>query len=155
MGERRTRHATAIIGLLALASSLAPAPQAPTDPARDPRAISREKAAICRRMVDYYRESIKAPPRNVDPLGPAGRYAADYEPIELWSRRLADAGLEAAADAGERAAILQGEVDRIGKFSGEIAEMGRDSPEWKVVADRVGYYRLDAEYRLAREKAGK
>ncbi len=156
MRERRNRQASAIFGLLALASSLAPAPQAPATPPREPKVIAESKAEVCRRMVDYYRATLQAPPRGgVEPLSPADRYAAGYEPIELWSRRLADARLDATADPAGRAAILQAEVDRIGKFSGDVQQMARDAPEWKFVADRLEYYRLDAEYRLAMEKAGK
>ncbi len=107
-------------------------------------------------MLDYYRESLKAPPAPGDPArSPAERYAAGYEPIELWSRRLVDARLDGAATADERIAVLNAEVERIAKFSTEISGIARNEPEWRVVADRTEFYRLDAEYRLAKEKAGR
>jgi hypothetical protein len=104
-------------------------------------------------MLDYYREVLKAPPKpNVEPQQ---TYAEGYEPIELWSRRLADARLDAAANAEERVSILAGEVERIRKFSGDIKEIANTQNEWRSVADRVEFYELDAEYRLAKEKAGR
>ena len=115
--------------------------------------MAEARVKVCERMLDYYRESMKAPPAPGDPVQvPADRYAAGYEPIQLWSRRLVDAKLDAAADLEGRLGILAAEVDRIKTFEVGVKEMAKNEPEWKVVADRIEFYRLEAEFRLAKEK---
>jgi hypothetical protein len=152
---RRTSRAALALGTFALTAALAPAPQAP-DKAGPLKELAEARVKVCERMLDFYRESFKAPPAaGVAPQSPADRYAANYEPLELWSRRLADARLDLASRPDERVAILLGEVDRIRKFSGDLREMARAEPEWRIVSDKVEFYQLDAEYRLAKEKAGR
>src|SRR3954452_3389050 len=123
-----TRHpsrAALALGTFALVAALAPAPQAPDKPG-PLRELAGARVKVCERMLDFYRESFRAPPvAGAAPQSPADPYAANYEPLELWSRRLADARLDAAAGPDERVAILAGEVERIKKFAGELKEMAK------------------------------
>jgi hypothetical protein len=147
------------LGSLALIAALAPAPQeivkvrVGVGKLKD---LAESRAKVCERMLDYYRESLKAPPAPGDPVSsPAERYAAGYEPIQLWSSRLVEARLDAALDLDARVAILASEVERINKFATELKEIAKNEPEWRVVSDRVEFYRLEAEYRLVKEKGGR
>jgi hypothetical protein len=153
----KTRHRSRvalILGSLALIAALAPAPQEAAKVQVDRlKELAEARATVCRRMVDYYRESLKGPPKpNRDP---DDWYAASYEPIELWTRRLVEARLDAAAGPDERIAILASEVERIDKFSGEIRAIADANPSLKVIADQVDFGRLEIEFRLTKEKAGR
>jgi hypothetical protein len=155
MITQRISPSALALGALALIAALAPAPQAPekVGPLRE---LAEARAKVCERMLDFYRESLKAPvPRGGVAQEPQERYAAGYEPIELWSRRLVDAKLDAAKGPGDRVAILAAEVERIKKFAADVKGVAAAEPEWKIVADKVEFYLLDAEYRLEKEKAGR
>jgi hypothetical protein len=153
----RVSRVALTLGLLSLIAALAPAPQEVAKDKVGPlKELAEARAKVCERMLDYYRESLKAPPAPGNAVqSPGDRYAAGYEPIELWSRRLIDAKIDAAADLDARIVILASEVERINKFASELKEIAKNEPEWKVVSDRVEFYRLEAEYRLAKEKGGR
>jgi hypothetical protein len=144
------------LGSLALLAALAPAPQEVakvTVNVGQLKELAEARAKVCQRMVDYYRDTLKAPPKpNRDP---DDWYAASYEPIEIWSRRLLDARLDSAASPDERITLLAAEVERIAKFAGEIRGIAEANPGLKVIADQVDFMRLEVEFRLAKEKAAR
>ena len=151
----RPRHGSRLslaLGSFSLLAALAPAPRE-QDQAGPSRELASARAKLCERMVDYYREAQKNPPKpnNQD----ADAYLATYEPIELWSRRLADARLEAAKAPEERVAILAGEVERLKKIAGDLRELAQTAQTIRVLADTMTFHQLDAESRLAREKDGR
>jgi hypothetical protein len=154
--NRQTRINSMILAAIALITSLAPAPQqvAPTQ-VGELKTLADARVKICDKMLDYYRESLKGPPAPGDPLNPAQRYAAGYEPIQVWSKRRVDAQLDGAADHEGRVKVLSDEVDRIQKFAGELRSIAQGQPEWQVVSDTAEFYRLEAEYRLSKEKASR
>jgi hypothetical protein len=151
--HRRSRVALAL-GTLALIAALAPAPQdAKRGDAGRPRQLAEARAKVCLRMVEYYRDALKAPPKpNRDP---DDWFAASYEPIETWSRRLLDARLDASAGPDERITLLAAEVERIDKFAGELRVIAEGNPSMKIIADQVDFLRLEVEFRLAKEKAAR
>jgi hypothetical protein len=107
-------------------------------------------------MLDFYRESLKAPPAPGDPVkGPAERYMAGYEPIQVWSKRLLEARLDGSADVEGRVRVLTEEVERMKKFEVELPRFAQGEPEWRIVIDSAAFYRLEVEYRLAKEKASR
>lgn len=150
----RRRGTWVLLGALAVLPALAPSPQILVKPkVGEIKRLADERAKLAERMLDYYRESLKAPPAPGDPIqNPAARYAAGYEPIRVWSRHLLDARLDGAANAEGRIRILATEIERIEKFEKGIQEMAKNNPEWRVVADGVAFNRLEIESRLAKEK---
>ncbi len=148
---RLTRGAPAL-GFLAILAALAPAPLA-ADPASDARKAAEARVAAAKEVLDLSREFLVAPPgaKGVPtPLDSA-------EQIQFWARQLADARLELAENRDDRVAVLAGEVERARGFESEIKDLARNEASGlsKLSAVKATYYRVDAEARLAREKAGR
>ena len=74
----------ALLGICALSvAALAPAPQAP-DKLGPLKELAGARVKVCERMLDFYRESFKAPPpAAAAPQSPADRYDYLYSPEEL------------------------------------------------------------------------
>lgn len=147
---RSSRMLSQAIGSLALFTALAPAPLAPDD-ASDLKALAQAKVKVAREILAQYREYLLAPPGE---KGVPGSLEV-AEQIRSWSRQLADARLEAAEDHAERLKILGEEVASAAEFAKLIKELvgvnatGMD----KMSASKAEFSRLEAEVRLAREKA--
>ncbi len=147
--HRPTRRDALALGLLAPAAALGAAP-APLDESFKAAAEARVKAA--REVLALCRDFLLAPPRE---NGIPSRVEVAEE-IQRWSRALAEARLEVAANRDERLAVLTEEVDRARDFAGEIKELARGGADGltRLSFAKAEYYRADAEARLAREKAG-
>jgi len=74
--------------------------------------------------------------------------------IQLWSRVLTDAKLEAATTHDERIQVLTEAFDRAKGYESEIKDLvGNEASGLnKITASKATYYRVDAEGRLLREK---
>ncbi len=146
---------TLALGTFALMAALAPAPQdSPKAKAGGLKELAEARAKVCQRMVDYYREALlNAPPKpNRDP---DDLYESSYQPIEIWSRRLVEAKLDAAAGPEERIAVLAAELGRLKKIDGEIRPVADQNPSLKILADQLEFIRLEVEFRHAKEMAGR
>ncbi len=153
---QRTLLVGVFLGGLALFPALAPAPQELARPkVGELKDLADQRVKVCERMLDYYRESQKAPPAPGDQLSDSARYAAGYEPIQLWSDRLLDARLDGSADRKGRIKVLAAEVDRLKKLEAEILAVAANQAEWVIAARRIEFYRLQAEFRLARERSSR
>ena len=146
-----------LLGAITLFPALAPAPrQAEAPKVGELKSLADARAKVCEKMLDYYRESLNAPPAPGDVArSDSDRYAAGYEPLQLWSSRLLDARLDGSANLDGRIKVLTDEVARIKKFEGDIQAMAQGDRGWRLVANRVEFYRLEAEYRLAKEKSSR
>ncbi len=155
MKKSKHRLGWLLLVVIAILPALAPAPQQLVQPkVGELKDLADARVKICEKMLDYYRESLKAPPAPGDPAkSPAERYAAGYEPIQLWTRRLIDAKLDGAADLTGRSRILNDEIDRLKKIEAELNKIAEAEPEWKILVDSMTFDRLEVEYRLAKEKA--
>jgi hypothetical protein len=139
-----------ILGSFGLFASLAPAPQA-SDEAGALKALAERKASVARKIADFF-----ADPR----LAEAGRNDVLSNPaseqLELWMRRSIDARHDASPGRNERLAILAEEVERTKAIEARIKTLiENERGPAKLDAFKAEFYRLDAEYRLAKEKAGK
>ena len=141
-------------GLFLVAAALAPAaptapPQAPADVEASRAAQAKIKAAT--EILAMCREFLVAPPGQRGTPAPV----EVAEQIQLWSRNLTDARLEAAADRAERLQILAEALDRAKGYENEIRDLAtnEESGLTKLTAAKASYYRADAEARLLREKA--
>jgi hypothetical protein len=148
IGKRRS----AAIGSLALLAALAPAPRSP-EGVDDWKSLSRVKVKVAREILAQYREYLVAPPGEKGV--PAMLEVA--EQIQSWSRQLVDARLDAAADKAERLTILGEEVASAREFEKVVKELvgGGAAGLDQLSARKAEFARLDAEVRLAREKAGR
>ena len=85
-----------------------------------------------------------------------GRGVPGADQVELWTRRAVEARLDAAPGREERVAILLEDVERTKAIEARIKAIADDLPGFsKLDSLKAEYYRLDAESRLAREKAGR
>ena len=136
------------VGLFALVAALAPA--AP-DAAEDVRALSRSKVKVAEQILAQYREYLIAPPgeRGL----PAPLEVA--QEIQGWTHKVFEARLE-AADAAERLNILAEEVKATLQFEEQVKALVGGNPTGldRMAASKAEFVRLEAETRLAREKAG-
>ena len=131
---------------------------APADPAQEPlstdapvQATAEAKIKAAEEVLAMCREFLIAPPgeRGTPPPFEVA------EQIQLWSRHLTDARLEAAGDHAERVKILTEAFDRAKGFETEIKDLAGNEASGltKLTATKAIYYRADAEARLAREQA--
>ena len=119
------------------------------DPSVRTKAEAKIKAA--EEVLAMCREFLIAPPgERVDHPG-----FEVAEQIQLWSRNLADARLEATQDHAERVQILTEAVERSRGFETEIGDLAGNEASGltKLTAIKAKFYRADAEARLAREQA--
>ncbi len=148
--QSNRREALAGLGLFAAVSALGAAPADPISSTLKAQGEAKLKAA--REILDYCREALIAPPQG----GARGETSSDVvDDIERWSRVVVETRLELAANRDERLAILGEEVKRSGAFADEIRELikGESSGLSKLSLAKADFYRLDAEIRLASEKA--
>jgi hypothetical protein len=151
---RRHRSTVALaLGSLALFAALAPAPQE-VSKARvgQLKELSEAKATVARKVADFF-----ADPRLVELVEAMGvaRGIPGADQVEFWNRRVVDAKLDAALNLEGRIAILQEDVDRTKAIEARLKAIAEAEPGMvKLDSLKAEYYRLDAEYRLAKEKAG-
>jgi hypothetical protein len=140
------------IGSLALLAALAPAPLAPDD-ANDLKVLAQAKVKLAREILAQYREYLVAPPGEKGV--PSSLEVA--EQIQSWARQLADARLEAAENHAQRLTILGEEVASAKEFEKLVKDLvgGNAAGLDKMSARKAEYARLEAEVRLAREKASR
>ena len=77
--------------------------------------------------------------------------------VEFWTRRVVDARLEAATDRDQRIAILAEDFERTKAIEARMKESPTTTP-WRSSSSirfKAEFYRLDAEYRLAKEKGSR
>jgi hypothetical protein len=148
--NRKTTVGSLILGAVALFPALAPAPQASDDGKL--KALAEAKAAVARKIVEFYADARLAPPANrLEAQG-----VPVFDQVEIWSRRLLDSRLDATPVKAERVAILGEEVDRTKAIEARIKELAeRESGFGKLDGFKAEFNRLDAEYRLLKEKAEK
>ena len=140
-------------GGLLLAAGLAPA-----TPTQEPAAIDATvhakadaKIKAAEEVLAMCREFLIAPPG--ERATPPPFEVA--EQIQLWSRNLTDARLEATNDRAERIKILTEASERAKGFEVEIKDLAGNEASGltKLTAHKAIYYRADAEAQLAREQA--
>ena len=143
--NRPDRRRSSWIGLLALASALAPAPPqdpppppppvAPLDPAAlaDLRVMAGVKAYDMAWL--YYSEN-----------------RVDSEKVYRWSRRLLEAAREAATDKAGQVAACQDHLERIKKLEAKIRRIRKIGFGDSLDVIEVDYYRKEADLWLT--KAG-
>jgi len=148
----RTRSQVALVlGLLCLTSALAPAPQA-GDETSALKKLAEARAAVARKIADFF-----ADPRLAALDGKAeGRGIPGADQVEIWTRRVVDARLDAATDRDQRIAILTEDLERTKAIETRLKAIADEVPGFtKLDSIKAEYYRLDAEFRLAKEKAGR
>ncbi len=151
--RRASRWGLRWAGLLVAVAMAPAAPVAPLVPAADTEAIratSQAKIKAANEILAMCREFLIAPPGErgaPPPLEVA-------EQIQLWSRVLTDAKLEAATTHDERIQVLTEAFDRAKGYESEIKDLvGNEASGLnKITASKATYYRVDAEGRLLREK---
>jgi hypothetical protein len=147
---RRSSQVSLALGSLALIAALAPAPQGPAG-AGPLKELAEARAKVARTIADFYADPRLAAQDNKGPL--PGLPAADS--VELWMRRNVDARLDSAPGRDDRIAILAEDVERTKAIEARIKAIVENTPGLaKIDTFKAEYYRLDAEYRLAKEKAG-
>jgi hypothetical protein len=132
------------IGLAALAVALAPAPSteqdAPPPPPVDPAGLARLRAEAGAKAFDlawlYYSEN-----------------RVDSEKVYRSSRRLLEAGRDAAADGSGRVAAIEAHLERIGRLEAKIARIRKLGFGNSLDVLEVDYYRKEAEFWLAEARA--
>jgi hypothetical protein len=148
------------LGSLALIAALAPAPQQQVKvgqikelaEAMALAKLSEAKAAVARKIADFF-----ADPRLVamETKGD-GRGIPGTDQVEFWTRRVVDAKLDAALNIDGRIAVLQEDFDRTKAIEARLKAISEAEPGMvKLDSLKAEYYRLDAEYRLAKEKGGR
>jgi hypothetical protein len=145
-----------ILGSIALIAALAPAPQAPADHLKE---LAAEKARIAKQVADFYEDIRLAPDGGRPPAPLPGQDA-----VETWTRLAVDARLDASASKQERIAILTEDLERTKAIEARLKDMADAEAVARVAAlnrlvridaMKARYFRLDAEYRLEKEKAGR
>ena len=153
MPSRRMDHWGFRCGGLLVAVALAPTPpaQEPSSTNAPVRATSEAKVKAAEEVLAMCREFLIAPPGERGTPLPF----EVAEQIQLWSRNLTDAHLEATDDHAERIKILTEAFDRAKGFEAEIKDLAGNEASGltKLSATKAIYYRADAEARLAREQA--
>jgi hypothetical protein len=133
------------IGLVALVAALAPAPateqqDAPPPVPKDPADLARLRAEAGAKAFDltwlYYSEN-----------------RVDSEKVYRSSRRLLEAGRDAAADGPARVAAFEAHLERIGRLEAKIAKIRRLGFGNSLDVLDVDYYRKEAEFWLAEDRA--
>jgi hypothetical protein len=142
-----------VLGSLAMIAALAPAPQGPDVVlAGSLKGLAESKAAVARKIADFFADPRLAA---MDVKGD-GRGVPGTDQVELWTRRVVDARLDAASDHDQRIAILTEDFERTKAIEARIKAIADDVPGFaKLDSFKAEYYRLDAEYRLAKEKVGR
>ncbi|WP_435010687.1 hypothetical protein P12x_001966 [Tundrisphaera lichenicola] len=140
------------LGSLALIAALAPA--APTlDPADDVKELAKARVKVAQEILKQYREYLLAPAGEKGIPAPL----VVAEEIQGWTRKVFEARLEAASDAAERLGILAEEVKAAVDFEDQVKALVGGNPTGldRMSVSKAEFIRLEAESRLAREKAGK
>jgi hypothetical protein len=148
---RRGSQVALALGLFGLIAALAPAPrQAPTGPG-SLKELAEAKAKVARSIAEFYADPRLAAQDAKGPL--PGLPAVDS--VEFWMRRSVDASLDAATSRDDRIAILTQDLERTKAIEARLKAIVENTPGLaKIDTFKAEYYRLDAEYRLAKEKAG-
>ena len=151
MTRRRPQVALALGGL-ALIAALAPSPRSP-DEAGDLRKLAEAKAEIGKKIADFLADFRLAPGAGF--IQGHGLNMLN-EQVEDWNRRVVDARLDAASGKDERVVILTDDVRRSKAIEARIKQLAdQEGGPAKIDGFKAEFYRLDAEYRLAKEKAGR
>lgn len=146
---RRSRVALAL-GPLALVAALAPAPRG-GDEAAMMKKLAEAKAAAAKKIADFF-----ADPRLASFDIKEGRGVPGADQLEIWTRRAFDARLEAATGRDDRIAILNEDVERTRAIEARLRSLAEgESGFARLDLFKAEYFRLDAEYRLAKEKDGR
>jgi hypothetical protein len=149
---RQFRTLSLALGSLALVAALAPAPPAP-DAAGDLKVLAEAKVKLAREILAQYREYLVAPPGEKGVPAPL----EVAEQIQSWARQLADTRLEAAEGHAHRLVILGEEVASAKEFEKLVKDLvgGNAAGMDRMSARKAEFARLEAEVRLAREKASR
>ena len=151
MATRSGPRMAPIFGPLAVVAALAPGPRA-ADDAGTPRILAEAKAGVARKIADFFADPRLA---SLETKGES-RGVPGTDQVELWTRRSVDARLDAAPGRDERVAVLVEDVERTKAIEARINALADNTPGFgKLDAMKAEYNRLDAEYRLARERNGR
>ena len=134
------------LGLAALVSALAPAPQdippPPPAPPQDPASLADIRAQAGVKAFDlawlYYSEN-----------------RIDSEKVYRWSRRLLEAQRDAADDKPGHVVACEAHLERIKKLEAKIRRIRRIGFGDSLDVLEVDYYRKEADLWLARARAAK
>jgi hypothetical protein len=146
--KRKNVIISLIIGTIAIFPALAPAPRASDEAVL--KKLAEAKVIVTRKIVDFYADVRLGPPGNrLEAQG-----IPSLDPVETWTRRLVDARLEGSNDRDERIKILDEEVSRTRAIEARLKELVERGPEFgKIDSLKAEFHRLDAEYRLLKEKS--
>ena len=148
---RRGSQVALALGSLAVIAALAPGPQASGE-AATLKALAESRAKVARTIADFYADPRLAAQEGKSPL--QGLPGGDQ--VESWMRRVVDARLDATPGRDERIAILSEDLERTRAIEARIKAIVENTPGLaKIDSLKAEYYRIDAEYRLAKEKAGR
>jgi hypothetical protein len=148
--KRKNAIISLIIGAIALFPALAPASR--TSDEAMLRKLAEAKVVVTRKIVDFYADVRLAPPGN----RLEAQVIPGLDPVETWTRRLVDARLEASNDRDERIKILDEEVARTRAIEARLKELVERGPGLgKIDSLKAEFHRLDADYRLLKEKSEK
>ncbi len=132
---------------LALAAALAPAPPQDPPPPPPPRpAAEAEKADLPKLALARGEAALKA-------YDLAWLYYSedriDADKVYRWSRRLLEAGRDAATDKAGRVAVCRGHLDRMERIVAKVAKIRKLGFGTSLDVAEVEAYQKEAEYWLA------
>jgi hypothetical protein len=139
------------LGWLALIAALAPSPRT-ADEAGTLKALAESRAKVARQIADFYADPrLAALDGKVDSRGIPGMDA-----VEVWTRKFVEARLDASTGPDDRISILLEDLERTKAIEARLKALAENTPGFsKLDTIKAEFHRLDAEYRLAKEKAGK
>jgi hypothetical protein len=114
------------------------------------KSLAESKAGVAKKIADFYADPRFAAMEAKDRRGIPGT-----DQVEFWTRRQVDARLDAAPGKAERIAILQQDADRTRAIEARINAIRENESGLIIDALKAEYTRLDAEFRLAKEKDGR
>ena len=145
----RLRLLASLLGLLlAVDSSVAQE----ADVSRTPQELAKARLDLARRVYRLTVGQVTAPPTAPDATHSMSN---TLEQVALWSRRWMEAERDLARDKAGRSAALTAHIQRLKeheKFCEELIR-GSSSGLSQLFLESFRYNRLEAEYRLAKEKA--
>jgi hypothetical protein len=137
----RSRRPALVLGLLLVSASIAPAPAPPDQgPAPDLSAMleARHRAAVDQfeETWVYYKQA-----------------RSDAYPVYVWSRFVLEARFDMSDKKPDRIAALEAHLDRMKKLEALVKKVRRLGFGQAIEVGATEYYRIEAEYWLAHERA--
>lgn len=145
----RPRLLASLLGLLLVVDSSV-AQEA--DASRTPQELAKARLDLARRVYRLTAGQVTAPPTSLD----ATHSMSDtLEQVALWSRRWMKAERDLARDKAGRSAALSAYIQRLKEHEKVCEELIRGGSVGltQLSLESFRYHRLEAEYKLAKEKA--